>query len=135
MYLDDLVIHSSSWSQHIARLREVFNHLEAATLTLNHAKCEFVKGTVTYLATEVGRGEVCAINAKETAIATFLVASTRCQLCRFLGMAGMAFCKNCSQVVTPLSSLCSPNQPFIWTDDCQHASDNVKVLLSSSCSS
>lgn len=41
VYLDDLIIYSSSWSQHIGSLQEVFNCLEAAALMLNLAKCEF----------------------------------------------------------------------------------------------
>lgn len=48
-YLDDVVIYSSSWSQHVAQLEEVFHRLAVANLTLNLAKCEFGQATVTYL--------------------------------------------------------------------------------------
>lgn len=58
VYLDDLVIFSSSWPGHIASLRVVFNRLSVSSLTLHLAKCEFGKATVTYLGKEVGRGQV-----------------------------------------------------------------------------
>lgn len=58
VYLDDLVVYSSSWSEHIALLQTVFERLAKASLTLNLAKCEFGQATVTYLGKEVGKGEV-----------------------------------------------------------------------------
>lgn len=48
-YLDDIVFYSSTWSEHVDTLREIFGHLESASLTLNMAKCEFGKAVVTYL--------------------------------------------------------------------------------------
>ena len=60
-YLDDIVIYSSTWSRHIAQVKEVFGRLAAANLTVNLAKCEFGQATVTYLGKVVGRGEVCPI--------------------------------------------------------------------------
>ena len=57
-YLDDVVVHSSTWAEHVSTLKVVFQRLQAALLTLNVAKCEFGKATVTYLGKEVGCGEV-----------------------------------------------------------------------------
>ncbi|XP_067261173.1 uncharacterized protein [Chanodichthys erythropterus] len=132
-YLDDLVIYSSSWSAHVATLREVFERLRNASLTLNLSKCEFGQATVTYLGREVGQGQVRPIEAKVAAIAEFPVPTTRKELRRFLGMAGYYrnFCKNFSTVASPLTSLLSPSRTFIWSNDCQNAFDNIKVLLCS----
>lgn len=41
VYLDDIVAHSSTWSEHLDTFREVFTRLLRASLTLNLAKCEF----------------------------------------------------------------------------------------------
>ncbi len=57
---------------------------------------------------------------------------TRRELHRFLGMAGyLCFCRNFSSVATPLTSLLSPTEPFVWSSECQTAFDNIKVLLCS----
>ncbi len=55
-YLDDLVIYSFSWPQHLAQLEDVFKRLKAANLTLNLSKCKFEQATVTYLGKVVGHG-------------------------------------------------------------------------------
>ena len=49
VYLDDVVVYSDTWEDHIASLRVVFQQLAAASLKLNLTKCEFGKATVTYL--------------------------------------------------------------------------------------
>jgi hypothetical protein len=39
VHLDDVVVYSDTWEDHIASLRVVFQRLAAASLTLNLAKC------------------------------------------------------------------------------------------------
>lgn len=48
-YLDDIVIHSSSWHDHIHQLKAMFSKLHDANLTLNLSKCQFGQATVKYL--------------------------------------------------------------------------------------
>ena len=133
-YLDDLMVHSSTWESYLKTLYTVFSRLAAASLTLNLAKCEFGKATVTYLGKPVGRGQVRLVAAKVSAISAFPAPATRRNLRRFLGMAGYyrSFCRNFSSVVAPLTSLLSPARQFQWTAECQAAFDTVKVLLCSS---
>lgn len=52
-YLDDIVVYSDTWD--VQRLKAVFGQLAEATLTVNLAKCEFAKATVTYLGKVVGK--------------------------------------------------------------------------------
>lgn len=130
-YLDDLVVYASEWSEHISLLHTVFEKLSNATLTLNLAKCEFARATVTYLGKEVGQGQVRPVAAKVSAIAEFPVPKTRRELRRFLGMSGYyrSFCRNFSSVVSPLTNLLSPSQQFVWSAECQHAFESIKALL------
>lgn len=130
-YLDDLIVHTSTWEEHMATLTQVFARLAQASLTLNLAKCEFGKATVVYLGREVGQGQVRPVEAKVTAIASCAPPSTRRELRRFLGMAGYyrSFCRNFSTSVLPLTNLLSPRVEFVWTPECQHAFDSVKSLL------
>lgn len=54
VYLDDDVLSSDDWSDHIASLTVVFQWLTEATLTLNLAKCQFGKANVICLGKSVG---------------------------------------------------------------------------------
>uniref|UniRef100_A0A3B1IMD5 Gypsy retrotransposon integrase-like protein 1 n=1 Tax=Astyanax mexicanus TaxID=7994 RepID=A0A3B1IMD5_ASTMX len=139
-YLDDLVIYSQSWSEHLTVLDLVFQRLEEAALTLNLAKCEFGKATVVYLGKEVGGGCVRPLGAKVEAIVNFPAPKTKRELRRFLGMVGYyrGFCRNFSTVVFPLTNLLRASVPFVWSVECQQAFDSVKSLLCcapSACSS
>lgn len=113
-------------------LEQVFNRLAEASLTLNLAKCEFGKATVTYLGRQVGQGQVLPIEAKVSAIAECPVPSTRRALRRFLGMAGYyrSFFRNFSTIIHPLTTLLSPQVDFVWTPECQYAFESAKSLLS-----
>ena len=68
MYLDDVVVYSDTWEQHLCRVAALFGRLAEARLTINLAKCEFALATVTYLGEVVGQGEVRPVRAKVLAI-------------------------------------------------------------------
>lgn len=125
------MIYSSEWTDHVNSLRVVCERLAAASLTLNLAKCEFGKATVTYLGKEVGHGQVRPVDAKVLAITAFPAPTTRRELRRFLGMVGYyrSFCKNFSAVVAPLTDLLSPARSFVWSPDCKVAFETAKALL------
>uniref|UniRef100_A0A671UEB7 Gypsy retrotransposon integrase-like protein 1 n=1 Tax=Sparus aurata TaxID=8175 RepID=A0A671UEB7_SPAAU len=130
-YLDDIVIYSNSWHEHIRQLKAVFTRLCDANLTLNLAKCEFGRATVEYLGKVVGQGQVKPVNSKIEAIRSFPAPGSRRELRRFLGMAGYyrCFCNNFSAVAAPLTDLLSPKTRFHWSESCQRAFDCVKALL------
>ncbi|KAI2644688.1 Retrovirus-related Pol polyprotein from transposon 17.6 [Labeo rohita] len=131
VYLDDIVIYSENWTDHVKTLEKVFKCLTAASLTLNLAKCEFAKGVVTYLGKQVGQGAVKPVEAKISAILEFPVPSNKRELRRFLGMSGYyrSFCPNFSALVSPLTDLLSTNRRFDWTNDCELAFNAAKDLL------
>lgn len=132
VYLDDVVVYSDSWEQHIVRIRALFERLAEAKLTVNLAKCELAKATVTYLGKVVGQGNVRPVRAKVLAIDNFPPPNTKRELMRFLGMVGYyrSFCSNFSSVVAPLTDLLKKSVKFEWSLQCKQAFDNVKLLLS-----
>lgn len=130
-YIDDVVVFSDSWSDHLKHVREVFERLKAASLTVNLGKSNIAQATVKYLGKVIGQGKVLPVAAKVEVILKFPVPSTRKELKRFLGMAGYyrAFCRNFAQVVSPLTHLTSPKVLFQWTPECQNAFEKAKALL------
>lgn len=131
MYLDDVIIYSDTWSQHVQRIQALFDSLAWVRLTVYLAKCEFAKATVTYLGKVVGQGVVRPVHAKVEAIEQCPPPMTKKELMRFLGMVGyfQSFCKNFSSVVAPLTDLLKAQVKYIWSDRCQAAFENVKTLV------
>ena len=133
-YIDDVVIYSDNWSDHIRQIKRFFQIMREAKLTINLMKSEFGKATVKYLGHIVGQGQVRPLDAKIQTIAKFPIPTSRKELARFLGMAGYYrnFCLNFSEIAAPLTNLLSKKVKFVWTDDCQLAFDKVKLLLQKS---
>ena len=133
-YIDDVVIFSDNWSDHIRQIKCFFQIMREAKLTINLMKSEFGKATVKYLGHIVGQGQVRPLDAKIQTIVKYPIPTSRKELARFLGMAGYYrnFCLNFSEIAAPLTNLLSKKVKFVWTDDCQLAFDKVKLLLQKS---
>ena len=133
-YIDDVVIFSDNWSDHIRQIKRFFQIMREAKLTINLMKSEFGKATVKYLGHIVGQGQVRPLDAKIQTIVKYPIPTSRKELARFLGMAGYYrnFCLNFSDIAAPLTNLLSKKVKFVWTDDCQMAFDKVKLLLQKS---
>ena len=130
-YIDDAIIYSEEWDQQIKTIREFFERLSKAKLTINLAKSEFCQSTLTFLGHAVGQGQVKPVEAKVKAISDFPVPTGKRQLMRFLSMAGYyrKFCDNVSVIAEPLTYLLSKRTKFIRTNDCQKALDILKAIL------
>ena len=132
-YIDDVIIYSDTWEEHLRIIREFFKRLSRAMLTINLSKSEFGQAQVTYLGHVVGQGEVKPVSAKVEAIAKFPQPVSKKQLMRFLGMAGYyrRFCPNFAAVAEPLTQLLSKRVKFIWSERCDKAFDELKAMLQS----
>lgn len=55
-YLDDVIIHSSSWAEHVRQVAAVLESLRQAGLTANRRKCALRQREVGYLDHHLGGG-------------------------------------------------------------------------------
>lgn len=126
-YIDDIIIYSDTWEDHLRIMRTFFERLAEAKLTINLAKSESAPARV------VGQGQVKPVDAKISAISDFPRPESKKQLMRVLGMAGYyrKFCPNFSAVVEPLTQLLSKKAKFVWTEKCERAFDELKAILKS----
>ena len=134
VYLDDVIIASNTWQEHLLTLREVFSRLKQANLTVNLAKCEFGKAQVTFLGHVVGLGQVAPITAKVDDMKKFPPPSNQRAVRRFLGMVGYyrKFCPNFATVAAPITALLRKGHRFQWTQECMDAFQLLKTMLCSS---
>ena len=70
-YLDDILVHSLTWDDHLAHLTTVFGKLRKAGLTVKERKCSFGKASCEYLGYIVGSGTVQPMEGKIAAITEF----------------------------------------------------------------
>ena len=87
-YLDDLIICSSTWEDHMGHLHIIFQRLRDAGLTIRARKCQFGMATCTYLGHVVGGGSLRPEHAKVKVIQSMPVPQTKTQLRAFLGPTG-----------------------------------------------
>ncbi|KAL5460047.1 hypothetical protein EMCRGX_G033464 [Ephydatia muelleri] len=86
IYLDDIVVFSVTFDQHLERLKMVFHHLEEAGLKLKPSKCHFAKSEIRYLGHIVSRQGIQADPDKTSAMISFPVPSNIKELRQFLGL-------------------------------------------------
>ena len=132
LYIDDIVIHSSSYRQHIKHVRLVLERLRRAGLTVKLSKCYFACASIEYLGHVVGLGQV---RPKEQKVKDLLAAdhpSGKRQLQSFLGAAGYyrRFIPHFSDMTAPLTSLLCKGRGFVWTPEAEHSFQCVKQALS-----
>jgi len=87
-YLDDVIIFSDSWEEHLRHLRMVFDQIRDAHFTLSPSKCQFAVADVDYLGHHVGLGCVQPRAANVEAVMAYLTSINRKQLQSLLGLAG-----------------------------------------------
>ncbi|KAL0148421.1 hypothetical protein M9458_056231 [Cirrhinus mrigala] len=130
-YLDDVVVHSEAWEDHLDRLRRVLSEL-----TANPRKCHLALSEAKYLGFQVGRGLIRPQEKKVEAILTAPKPETKTQVRAFLGLAGYyrCFIPNFSSLATPLTDLTRKGQPekTRWTAATEEAFASLKAALTSS---
>ncbi|GJQ87669.1 hypothetical protein Trydic_g7802 [Trypoxylus dichotomus] len=88
VYLDDIVVYSTSLQEHIDKRSSVFDRLRRANLKVSLDKCEFLRKEVAYL------GHVITLNGikpnpdKTSAIKRFPMPKTQTEIKSFLGLFG-----------------------------------------------
>ena len=134
-YLDDVVIHSTSWEDHLHHIRSILQKLREAGLTIKPQKCQFGTESCSYLGHVVGNGEVRPEESKLQAVKAFPTPVTKKQVRAFLGLTGYyrKFIPSYAEVAAPLTDITRKNAPnkVQWSGDCEKAFSMLKGLLCS----
>ncbi|MCG8077518.1 MAG: hypothetical protein JAY75_14935, partial [Candidatus Thiodiazotropha taylori] len=103
VYLDDVIIFSTTFEEHVERLHAVFSKLQEHNLKLKASKCEFMKSEVTYLGHIVSEEGIKTDPEKTSAIEKWPVPKTVKEVRAFLGFTGYyrRFLSNYSKLARP----------------------------------
>ncbi|KAL1246972.1 hypothetical protein QQF64_034274 [Cirrhinus molitorella] len=135
-YLDDVVIFSKSWEEHLNHLKETLNRIQEARLTLNVRKCEWARQETKYLGYHLGNGKLRPQVDKVEAIQRSPRPRSKKEMRSFLGLVGWyrRFIPDFATVATPLTNLLAKaaKSPIEWSKDCETAFRNLKERICSS---
>ena len=94
-YLDDIIVFSSTWEEHLARLRQVFERIRHANLKLGADKCTFAAKEVNYLGHRVTEEGLLPDSSLLAAIREIPPPKTPTEVCFSLGSSWLlpALCK------------------------------------------
>ena len=133
-YLDDVIVFSKTFDDHLYHLQQVFDRLRQANMKLKASKCEFLKPELHYLGHIItNRGELKVDNRKVETIQKLEPPSNVKGIRSFIGMVSYyrKFIPNFSQIAEPLTSLTRKDAEFKWTIDHQNSFDKLKEAVAS----
>ena len=135
-YIDDVIIFSNSWEEHLVHLEGVLECIRKAGLTIKRKKCEFGRKYMTYLGHLVGCGRLAVPESRVMAMRKYGKPRTKKQLRAFLGSVGYyrQFVKgfaSMSSKLTPATSLSAP-KTISWTGEMEEAFNDLRVSLCNS---
>jgi hypothetical protein len=134
-YVDDIVIYSSTFEQHLADLSRVLKLLDDAGISLKLPKCSFAAPQVQYLGYKVGRDGLEVDDSKIEAVLRDVPPMTKTSLRRFLGMTGFyrRFIKQYSTLAAPLNRYLKGDreETFELAEDALQAYRSLKQAISS----
>ncbi|XP_071964120.1 uncharacterized protein [Antedon mediterranea] len=134
-YIDDILIHTASWDQHMKCLSELFGRLRRANLTARPSKCFIGYETIEFLGHVVGKGQVKPRVEKVQSILSAKQPERKKQLRSFLGMTNYyrKFIPNYSVIACPLTDKTKNREPnrICWEKAQESAFVKLKGKLNS----
>ena len=135
-YMDDIIVFSTIWDDHLHHLSSVLGRIQEAGLTIKKRKCQFAMAECGYLGYRVGGGKVKPDNLKIRSIEQMVTPTTKKMVRSFLGMTGYypKFIPQYASIAAPLTDLTRKTAPneVMWTPECDQAFQSLKTALSSS---
>lgn len=116
VYLDDILVYSASWEEHISHLTQVLETLKKHQLLENLNKCDFSQQSLVYLGYVIGGGELKIDPSKMEAIMKWSVPTNVTKVRSFIGAAQYLrkFIASFLEVAAPLHTIIASGKSFQW---------------------
>jgi glycerophosphoryl diester phosphodiesterase len=134
-YIDDILIHTPTWEEHVKLLDEVFKRLKEAGFTVRPSKCRIGETNIEFIGHRLQDGEIRPLEDNIEKIKSSPRPTTQTQVRSFLGLTGYyrEFIPHYSTIASPLTDLTKKGQPkkVTWQEAQEKAFNNLKRTLTS----
>ena len=117
VYLDDVIVFSRTFEEHLHRLDEVLTLFTRADIMLKPSKCRFAVSNVEYLGHIVSAEGIAPDPRKVEKLLSLPTPTNPTEVRGFLGLPGYyrRFVRNFSVIAAPLFDLLKEKHPWKWT--------------------
>ncbi|GBG86736.1 hypothetical protein CBR_g41802 [Chara braunii] len=131
VYLDDILVYSRTFEDHLGHLRRVLETLRPAKYKANPDKCEFVRQELEYLGHFVTPEGISPLSDKIQTIQEWSEPPNVTDVRSFLGLAGyyQHFIKGYSKIATHLTKLQCEDRPFDFGEEARESFLALKAAL------
>uniref|UniRef100_A0A803KBS3 Gypsy retrotransposon integrase-like protein 1 n=1 Tax=Xenopus tropicalis TaxID=8364 RepID=A0A803KBS3_XENTR len=133
VYLDDILVFSSSLPEHIDHVKQVLHRLRVNHLYAKIEKCDFHKSEVSFLGYVISSSGFRMDPVKLSAVLEWPPPAGLKAIQRFLGFANFyrRFIKGFSQIVAPITALTKKGVKDVWSSEAQAAFEKLKAAFCS----
>ena len=133
-YIDDLLIASTSESEHLQHLQLLFKRLSDYGVVIHPSKCTFGVNSLEFLGHQISADGISPLHCKVQAINDFPLPTSLRKLREFLGLVNFyrRFVPDCAAIIQPLTDLLTKKHKkdsFEVPDDAKSAFDTIKSSL------
>ena len=131
LYLDDIIVYSRDFEEHMENLNLVLDRLEEVNLKLKAKKCRFFQKEVSFLGHIVSEEGIKTDPSKTDAIENWSTPTNVSELRSFLGLAAYyrRFIQDFAKIAKCLHALTSKKSVWNWTSECDNAFRMLKEKL------
>ena len=133
IYLDDILLYSRTFSEHLDALRCVLTRLREAGLKLRAANTQLARKELKFLGFRVTSEGIKADSRICEDVKNFPQPKTVKQPRGFLGLAQFykRFIKDYAKIAKPLNNLLKKGERFAWSEECDESFLSIKDALTS----
>lgn len=131
VFMDDILIYSSTLEEHVILLQQVFDILRQHKFFIKLSKCSFAQKEIEYLGHCISSQGVATEKSKISVVEQWPVPKNVKDLRGFLGLTGYyrKFIKHYGLISRNLTDLLKKGVPFVWTSQAQEAFNQLKLAL------
>lgn len=131
VYLDDVIIFSTSLQEHINNLEKVFQRLRESNFKIQLDKSEFLKLETAYLGHVISRDGIKPNPDKIAAVQNYPIPKSPTEIKRFLGLLGYyrKFIPDFARITKPLTQCLKKGSKITFNSDYVNCFEKCKTLL------